>query len=108
MNIMNIYRKSLTFFSRSRQEEIVSSIEHEFYQAVTIYAQDSHSLCQLHLKLEKICSAIRYHTTHSYFEDDLLEHMFNLLTFVTNYVEDLNATKSPEKHSSMSNIRMCK
>ena len=107
MNIANVYGKSLTFFSRSRQERIVSSVERDFYEAVTIYAKDNQNIFQLHLKLEEAFNNIRYHVAHSYFEDDLLEHMFNLLTFVTNYMDELKATY-PEKHLGMLKIRITK
>jgi hypothetical protein len=104
MNVANVYGKSLNFFSRSRQEKIVSSIEHSFYQAITVYTKDPHSDSQLNLKLEKICSEVRYYTAHSYFEDDLLEYMFNLLSFVTNYMADLQAGPSGS-HVNMGKIQ---
>lgn len=107
MNIANVYGKSLTFFSRSRQERIVSSIERDFYEAVTIYAKDDRNTSQLNLKLEETFNNIRHHVTHSYFEDDLLEHMFNLLTFVTNYMDELKATY-PEKNLGVPKVRITK
>ena len=105
MNIANAYRKSLAFFSRSRQEDIIASIEHEFYQTITIYAKDLQSISELNLKLEKICRDIRHHTAHSYFEDDLLEYMFNLLIFITNYREDLKA-RPVENHEVVAKFQM--
>lgn len=110
MNVANIYRKSLTFLSRTRQQKIVSKIEQEFYHTFTVYAQNPQSLHQLQLKLEKVCSKIRYHMVHDYFEDDLLDHMFNLLTFITNYITELKTEKYLETSSraSLSKSRISK
>lgn len=90
MHFSKIYNKSLTFFSRTRQEEVVLTLEQQFYNVITVYNRDHESRRQLRHKMEEIGKQIYRSITHYYFEDDLLDYLFSLATFIMNYMQEID------------------
>ena len=89
MHFSKVYNKSLTFFSRARQEEVVAKLEHQFYNAITIYNRDNESRRQLHHEMEAIGKEIYYSVANYYFDDELLDYLFSLGTFIMNYMQEI-------------------
>lgn len=92
MHITELYNKSLTFFSRARQEELVLGLEQQFYNVITVYNRDQESRRQLHHKMEELGKQIYRSITQYYFEDDLLDYLFSLATFIMNYMQEMEGT----------------
>ena len=89
MSLAKVYSKSLTLFSRTRQEVIVSNLEHKFYDVITIYNRDHEIRGQLHQKMEELGKEIYHSIATYYFEDDLLDYLFSLATFIMNYMQEI-------------------
>lgn len=89
MHFSKVYNKSLTLFSRARQEEVVLNLEHQFYNVITVYNRDQESRRQLHHKMEEIGKEIYHSMANFYFEDDLLDYLFSLATFIMNYMQEI-------------------
>lgn len=97
MNLMKAYNKSCTFFSRNSQEKIVRMLEHKFYECILPSTGNMPHATQIQQKMKKISHEIQNNMSYYYFEDDLLEYLFNMLTFTENYIQNLE-----EKHSPLS------
>jgi hypothetical protein len=95
MQFSKVYNKPLTFFSRTRQEEVVLGLEQQFYNVITIYNRDSESRRQLRHQMEEIGKKIYRSITHYYFEDDLLDYLFSLASFIMNYMQEIEEKPEP-------------
>ena len=89
MEFSKVYNKSLTFFSRTRQEEIVLGLEQKFYNVITIYNRDSESRRQLRHQMEELGKKTYHSIAHYYFEDDLFDYLFSLARFIMNYMREI-------------------
>jgi hypothetical protein len=83
------YNRSLVFFSRTRQKEVVLGLEQQFYNVITIYNRDVESRLQLRHKMEDIGNQIYSSIAHYYFEDDFLDYLFSLASFIVNYMQEI-------------------
>lgn len=107
MGFTKVCSKSLTFFSRTRQEELVSNLEHKFYKVITVYNRDQESRHQLHQQMQMIGNEIYGAIANYYFEDDLLDYLFSLATFIMNYMQEITGElprhKEPRLHKELFN-----
>lgn len=98
MSAYKLYQKSITFFSRTKQENIVAKLERRFYDLILIYGTDKKDTEALNLKMQSFSQDLLITLSRYHFEDDLLEHLLNLSHFMENYLTDIQKTQHKDRN----------
>ena len=105
MNTPKLHKKATTFLSYQKQESIISKLEIKFYDTILIYGTSHKDREEATLKIKALEQELQYTLTNYYFEDDLLEYLFNIAHFITNYLAHFQEAQQKDIAPILSDTR---
>lgn len=83
---LNIYNKTISFFSVAYQEKLISKLETEFYETLKIVKHKNLPLSHRKNKLNTIMNKIDNYRENCYFNPELDTYLISLKNFIKSYI----------------------